>query len=94
MPETIEDQALNDKVLETVRIEVNVCVGQVRPTMAELSKLKVQDILSLKTALEDPVSLYVGKRIIAEGVLEELTEGAQSGEIGVRITRIVRQQGD
>jgi flagellar motor switch protein FliN/FliY len=43
--------------------------------------------LPLDRRIEDPVALYVGERMIAEGELVEL-EGERAGQLAVRVTRL------
>jgi len=83
--------AQTDRILDNVTVEVAISVGRARPTMGALSRLDVNEVLMLDTAIDDPVELYVGNRLIAEGVLEELNGEDESG-VGVRITRVLHQQ--
>lgn len=71
-----------------VPIEVTISVGVARPTVKELLHLKQDDVLALNKRIEDPVDLYVGDRLIAQGELEEV-EGDPSGQIAVRLTKLV-----
>ncbi len=80
-----------DLVLDEVQIEISVCLGHSRATMAELSKLAIDDVLSLGSNLDDPVSLYIGQRLIAKGVLEELEEDAGTA-LGVRVTNVLQRR--
>lgn len=75
-----------------VPIEVNVCVGKARPLVRDLVMLGENAILSLDTKVDDPVSLYVGDRLIARGMLEE-KEGDPSGQLVVRLTEIADLKG-
>ncbi|MDA8746700.1 FliM/FliN family flagellar motor C-terminal domain-containing protein [Litoreibacter sp.] len=81
----------SDHILESVKVELGVLIGKAHPTMGTLSSLDVDEVLSLDTAIEDPVQLYIGNKLIAEGMLEELSDAPDSG-IGVRITRVIQQQ--
>lgn len=71
-----------------VPIEVTISVGVARPTVKELLHLKQDDILALDKRIEDPVDLYVGDRLIAQGELEEVA-GDPNGQIAVRLTKLV-----
>lgn len=71
-----------------VPIEVTISVGVARPTVKEMLQLKRDDVLSLDKRIEDPVDLYVGDRLIAQGELEEI-EGDPNGQIAVRLTKLV-----
>jgi flagellar motor switch protein FliN/FliY len=83
-------QAARDSILSSVKVEVLVALGTARPTMAELSSMSVDTVLSLDCQIDDPVELYVGNRLIAEGVLEE-AEGSANGDISVRVSKIFDQ---
>ncbi|WP_424939086.1 FliM/FliN family flagellar motor switch protein [Aliiroseovarius sp. S253] len=71
-----------------VPIEVTISVGIARPTIKELLHLKQDDVLALDKRIDDPVELYVGDRLIAQGELEEV-EGDPNGQIAVRLTKLV-----
>lgn len=71
-----------------VPIEIVISVGRARPTVREMLQLRRDSVLALDRRLDEPVELHVGDRLIARGVLEEL-EGAQAGQIAVRLTEVV-----
>ena len=75
-----------------VPIEVNVCVGKARPLVRDLVMLGENAILSLDTKVDDPVSLYVGDRLIARGILEE-KENDPTGQLVVRLAEIADLKG-
>ena len=75
----------------SVPIEVTVCVGKARPMIRELVALGANAVLTLDKAVDDPVELYVGDRLIARGMLEE-QEGENSGQLVVRLTEVVDLQ--
>ncbi|WP_425039974.1 FliM/FliN family flagellar motor switch protein [Primorskyibacter sp. S187A] len=75
-----------------VPIEITVSVGKARPTVAELLALGPQSVLTLDAQVDDPVSLYVGDKLIARGVLEE-SEGGPDGQLVVRLTDVVELRG-
>lgn len=70
-----------------VPIEIVISVGRARPTVRELLRLTRDSVLPLDRRVEDPVELFVGDRLIARGVLEEL-EGDQAGKMAVRLTEV------
>ena len=72
----------------SVPIEVLVCVGKARPLVRDLVSLGENAVLTLDRRVDDPVELYVGDRLIARGILEEL-EGSVSDQLTVRLTEIV-----
>ena len=90
MPNDVSPAPQNERILETVTVELGVLIGKAHPTMAALSTLDVDAVLPLDTAIDDPVRLYIGNRLVAEGMLEELSDEA-GGSIGVRISRVVAQ---
>lgn len=70
-----------------VPIEIVISVGRARPQVRELLRLQRDSVLPLDRRVEDPVELFVGDRLIARGVLEEL-EGDQAGQMAVRLTEV------
>jgi len=70
-----------------VPIEIVISVGRARPSVRELLRLQRDSVLPLDRRVEDPVELFVGDRLIARGVLEEL-EGEQAGQMAVRLTDV------
>ncbi|MCC5970251.1 MAG: FliM/FliN family flagellar motor switch protein [Pararhodobacter sp.] len=70
-----------------VPIEIVISVGRARPTVRELLRLQRDSVLPLDRRIEDPVELFVGDRLIARGVLEEL-DGEQAGQMAVRLTDV------
>lgn len=70
-----------------VPIEITVSVGRARPSVRDLLRLQRDSVLPLDRRVEDPVELFVGDRLIARGVLEEL-DGDQAGQMVVRLTDV------
>lgn len=81
------DPSTSDVILRSVKIEVTVALGKARIPMNELSQMSVDSVFMLDCNIEDPVTLFVGNKRVAEGVLEE-AEGADQGAIAVRIKQI------
>jgi flagellar motor switch protein FliN len=79
--------ALGQGVFAQVPIEVVVSLGRARPLVRDLLRLRRDSVLPLDRRVEDPVELFVGDRLIARGVLEEL-DGDQAGQIAVRLTEV------
>ena len=50
--------------------------------------MRRDSVLPLDSSVDDPVELYIGDRLIARGELQEV-EGAQAGQIAVRLTEII-----
>jgi flagellar motor switch protein FliN/FliY len=78
---------LRTAALQTVPIEIRVSVGRARPLLRDVIDLAPDALLTLDSRVEDPVTLYVGDRVIAEGELVQL-EGERAGQLAVRITRL------
>ena len=78
---------LRAAALQSVPIEIRVSVGRARPLLREVMDLAPEAVLTLDSRIEDPVTLYVGDRMIAEGELVEM-EGDRAGQLAVRITRL------
>lgn len=70
----------------SIPIEITISIGMARPPIKDLLTLEQDSVLPLDSALDDPVDLYVGNKLIGRGQLEELDEG--SGRLGVRITEV------
>jgi flagellar motor switch protein FliN/FliY len=79
--------AMRAAALEGVPIEIRVSVGRARPLLRDVMRMTPDTVLSLDARVEDPVTLYVGDRAIAEGELVEL-DGERAGQLAVRVTRL------
>ncbi len=91
-PETLGDAGHEKQNPFTqVPIEITISVGKARPTVKELLQLGPEAVLPLDKKIEDPVELFVGDRLIARGVLEEM-EGQQKGQLAVRLTEVADLQ--
>lgn len=82
------DLSKSRSALRGVPIEMRVCVGRARPTLAELVALNRDDIVALDTRIEDPVEIMIGDRVVAIGELIE-QENNQSATLAVRLTEVV-----
>ncbi len=72
-----------------IPIEITISVGTARPRVRDLLSLDQEAVLPLDRAIDDPVELYVGDRLIGRGQLEEIDgEGEGSGKLGVRIVEV------
>jgi len=90
VPDTVAatpDVTLSKGAFTQVPIEIIVSVGRARPLVRDLLRLQRDSVLTLDRRIEDSVELYVGERLIARGVLEEL-EGDQAGQMAVRLTEV------
>lgn len=84
----MEERDLNTAILEQVPVEIAVSVGRARPMVRELMRLGRESVLPLDRRIDDPVELFIGEKLIARGVLEEM-EGENTGFLGVRLTEII-----
>ena len=87
MDDLKEPQDVSETRFGAIPIEVAVCVGTARPLIKELLSMEPDTVLALDRAVDDPVELFVGDRLLARGVLEEV-DSPGSGKLGVRITEI------
>jgi flagellar motor switch protein FliN/FliY len=87
MPDPAEGQGAADAVLDGINVDIRICVGVAKPSISELLALESDAVLTLDKTIDDPVDLFIGDKLIARGVLEEV-EDATNGEIAVRITQI------
>lgn len=88
----MEDPATDTNPFAQVPIEVTISVGKARPMVRDLLRLGRDAILPLDRRVDDPVELYVGDRLIARGVLQEL-EGETGGQLAVRLTEVANLRG-
>lgn len=68
---------------DQIQVEVTIRLGSTQLSVAELSRLRPDDILSLDQDISDGVDICVGDKIIAKGELT--TAGDGNGRLGVRI---------
>ena len=71
-----------------VPIDITISVGKARPLLRDLLAMGDDAVLPLDRALDDPVELFIGDRLIARGELEELGDD-DGGALGVRLTQVV-----
>ncbi|MDF3607256.1 FliM/FliN family flagellar motor C-terminal domain-containing protein [Paracoccus sp. DMF-8] len=69
---------------DQIQVELSVRIGATRLSVAEISRLRPDDVLTLDQDMSDEVELCVGDKVIARGELTT-TEGAES-RLCVRIT--------
>lgn len=80
--------------LKDIPIEVTVAVGHASPTVKELLSLNNNSVLTLDRRVDDPVELFVGDRLIARGILEEVAGPHGANSLAVRLTEVVQAQMD
>lgn len=66
---------------DQIQVEVTIRLGSTRLSIAELSRLRPDDILTLDQQMSDGVDICVGDKVIARG---ELTSG-EGDRLCVRI---------
>ncbi|MDQ2093972.1 FliM/FliN family flagellar motor C-terminal domain-containing protein [Rhodalgimonas zhirmunskyi] len=74
-------------LFSSVPIEIMVCAGKARPLIRDLLAMGENAVMPLDTRVDDPVELFVGDRLIARGMLEEL-DGEHEGQLAVRLTEV------
>lgn len=84
----MDDRDLTSGILNQVPIEIAISVGRARPIVRDLLKLRRDSVLVLDRRVDDPVELFIGDKLVARGILQEL-EGEQAGYLGVRLTEII-----
>lgn len=66
-----------------IEVEVTIRIGRARLTVAELSALHGNDVLTLDQSISDGVEICVGEKVIARG---ELTgDGTPENRLCIRI---------
>ncbi|MFZ5616650.1 MAG: FliM/FliN family flagellar motor switch protein [Pseudomonadota bacterium] len=86
-PEDLRRAAAANPNILTLPVLLTVSVGSARLTIEELLSLNADTILTLNAAIDDPVDLLIGDRVVAQGALVE-TEGETPG-LGVRIVSVI-----
>jgi flagellar motor switch protein FliN/FliY len=79
--------AAHKRAIFGVPVDVVVSVGRARPMIGELLNMRRDTLLPLDSKVSDPVEIIVGKRVIARGELQELSD--DTGKLGVRLTEVV-----
>ena len=74
-------------VFRDVPVTLTVSVGRARTAIGTLLSLDRNAVLPLDRAVDDPVTIYAGDRIVALGELQEM-EGEPQGRLAVRITEV------
>ena len=86
--DNVTDTSKSETSFTTVPIEVTVSVGRARPLVRDLLQLEEGSVLLLDKAVDDPVDLYVGDRLIGTGVLEIIETGERHGHLSVRLVEV------
>jgi len=85
------DKDHHERTIQTIPIEVSVCVGRARPMVRDLLAMRENAVLALDKKVEDPVELFIGDKLIARGQLQEV-EGGEPGQLAVRLTEVAANQ--
>ena len=86
--DNVTDTSKSETPFTTVPIEVTVSVGRARPLVRDLLQLEEGSVLLLDKAVDDPVDLYVGDRLIGPGELEIIETGEYHGHLSVRLVEV------
>lgn len=86
--DNLTDTPKAEAAFTTVPIEITVSVGRARPLVRDLLQLEEGSVLLLDKAVDDPVDLYVGDRLIGTGVLEIVETGEKHGHLSVRLIEV------
>lgn len=78
--------------IRSLPVVLTISVGTAKMTIGQLLASKPDDIVALNSAIDDPVELIIGGRVIARGELVEL-EG-EKGQIGVKIIALADSAGE
>lgn len=76
--------AIRTEALASLAVEVTIEVSRGTLSLAEVSALRVGEIVTLGTAIGERVTLRAGGRAIAHGELVDV-----EGEVGVRVTELL-----
>jgi len=79
--------ALASSPLGQIPIEITISVGRTHPLIGDLMGLRENSMLTLDRRIDDPVDLFIGNKLIAQGVLVEM-DGEDSGQLAVRLTNV------
>ena len=69
--------------LQSVRVQLQVCVGRAEMTVADLLGAREREVLLLDRAVDAPVDLLLEGQVVARGQLV-----AVDGSFGVRVTEL------
>ncbi|MFT4013892.1 MAG: FliM/FliN family flagellar motor switch protein [Paracoccus sp. (in: a-proteobacteria)] len=68
---------------DQIQVEITIRLGATRLSVAELSRLRSDDVLTLDQLMSDGVDICVGDKVIAKGELTSASDG--SNRLCVRI---------
>ena len=85
--EQTSDKGQSQALFADLPVEITVSVGKAKPTISALLAMQADSIVPLDKSIEDPVDVFVGDRLIARGVLEEVVEDGNT-HLAVRLTSV------
>lgn len=68
---------------DLIQVEIEIRLGRTRLTVAELSRLRPDDVLALDQEVSDGVDICIADKVIARGELVD--DGRPDGRLAVRI---------
>ncbi|WDI31533.1 FliM/FliN family flagellar motor switch protein [Hyphococcus flavus] len=85
--EAVADEgALRNKNILGLPVRIVVSVGGAQVSVKDLLDLKQDTVIDLDAAIDDPVDIYVGDRLVARGELVEATDNENG--IGVKLLEV------
>lgn len=85
--EAVADEAsLRNKNILELPVRIVVSVGGAQVSVKDLLDLKQDTVIDLDAAIDDPVDIYVGDRLIARGELVEASDNENG--IGVKLLEV------
>ncbi|WP_294930124.1 FliM/FliN family flagellar motor C-terminal domain-containing protein [uncultured Paracoccus sp.] len=84
---------MNDisKLISTdmIQVEISVRLGALKMSVAEISRLRVDDVIALDRSIDDGVEICVADKVIAYGELS--TSEGDENALCLRITRSLQE---
>lgn len=82
-----QEASARGQLFDALPVTLTVSLGRIRRPVGLLLSLGPDEILTLDTAVDDPVGLYAGDTLVAEGELHEV-DTAEGKRLALRITRL------
>jgi len=81
-----DEASLRNKNILELPVRIVVSVGGAQVSVKDLLDLKQDTVIDLDTAVDDPVDIYVGDRLVARGELVEASDNENG--IGVKLLEV------
>ena len=81
-----DDNSQNMEFLLDIPLEVTVELGKTKITIGELLKLSQGSVLELNKLTDEPLEIFVNKKLMAHGEVVVVNE-----KFGIRLTNIISQ---